>query len=106
MVDLKQVMAGKTPNQNLINQNKFSPLIESPGFYKGVVIDVLSIASALLFGFTYYRYLDKNLSVWWLLAALALWGVLSVLQVFLARKVTRRLLVMMGESIAILVFFW
>ena len=38
--------------------------------------------------------------------ALALWGVLSVLQVFLARDITRRLSLILVEAIAALIFFW
>jgi hypothetical protein len=64
------------------------------------------VLSAAFFGYSYYRYLDNTISVWWLLGALALWGVLSVLQVFLAKTFMRRMFVLFGESLAALIFFY
>jgi len=99
-------MAGGAPTQNLINQSKFAPAIREPGFYKSIVLDVLSVLSAVLFGFSYYRYLTSGLPVLWLLGAIALWGVISVLQVFLSKKMSRRMLILICESVATLGFFY
>ena len=99
-------MAGESPTQNLINQAKFAPIIRGAGFYKSIILDVLSVISAGLFGFTYYRYLEDGMPVWWLLGALALWGIMSVLQVFLARAVVRRGVLIAVEAIATLMFFY
>lgn len=99
-------MAGESPTQNLINQTKYAPIIRAPGFYKSVILDVLSVLAAGLFGFSYYRYLENGTSVGWLLGALALWGIASVLQVFLAKAVVRRIALIGTEAVAVLIFFY
>ncbi len=106
MVDLKQVMAGESPSQNLINQAKFAPIITGPGFYKSIALDVLSVLSAGFFGFSYYRYLENMMTVWWLLGARALWGTMSAFQVFLALTSARRTIILILESLAVLAFFY
>lgn len=99
-------MAGEGSAQNLISQSKIRPLDKPAGFYKSIVLDVLTVATAGLFGFAYYRYLTADLSVWWLLGAVAAWCLMSVFQLFLQRKTMRRLIIMALEVIGLLFFFY
>ncbi len=100
------MIAGEGPTQNLINQSKITAIEKPPGFYKSIVLDFFAVLSAGVFGFAYYRYLESNLSLWWLLGALALWSVLSVLELFLTSNLSRRLVILFLEVVALLGFFY
>ena len=103
-------MTGNGPtvpqSQNLIDQSKVSATGRRPGFWRSLCLDAVAILSAALFGYLYYRYLTQGLSVWLLLASLILFGVTSVMEVFLARSVGRSFLVILLETVAALGFFW
>lgn len=93
------------PGQNLISQTKFSEHGHQPGFYKAIVLDALSVASALLFGYLYFWYLARGISPWYVLGALFLFSSLSVLQAFLQSGTGRRALILLAEAVGLLVFF-
>jgi hypothetical protein len=102
-------MAGSSPtqtNQNLINPSKIDTTERSAGFWKSLCLDIVSVLSAGFFGLTYYRYLTQGWSVFLVLGALMLFGVVSVIQVFLAKRDLRRTLVIFFEVIALMAFFW
>jgi hypothetical protein len=108
-MDLKDVLAGTKPpaqSQNLINQSKIITVSRPPGFYKSIVLDVITVGSAGLFGWLYYRYLTVGLPVWYLLAGLAFFGILTALEVFLARNAGRSIFVIILEVAALLIFFY
>lgn len=67
---------------------------------------MLAVLTAAWFGLSYYGYLTKGFPVWMLLASLAAFSTLSVLEVFLAEKRLRVWLVLFLESLAIVGFFW
>ena len=69
------------------------------------MLDVLSVISAWLFGYLYYRYLSVGLSIWILLAGLTLFGVLTVLEMFLSKQSARRIIVILVETVALLMSF-
>ncbi|MGC9599481.1 MAG: hypothetical protein ABSE18_03810 [Minisyncoccia bacterium] len=92
-------------SQNLINPNKVSSSAGTEGFWRSIVIDFLSIASALCFGWFYFRYLSVASSPWYLFAAFLLFSACSALQVFLAKGIGRRTLVIFGESVALIACF-
>jgi hypothetical protein len=94
------------PEQNLIKPTRISTKSRAPGFIKAIILDVLSVASAGLFGYLYYRYLSVGISIWFLLAGLTLFGVLSVLQMFLSKDTGRRFLIINLETAALLGFFY
>lgn len=100
-------MDPKTLPQNLINQVKpesFSS--HGPGFYKLLVLDFLTVAAAALLGYVYKGYLASQFGISFLLFALALFGVASVLQVFLGKDFGRRILVLFLETMTLLIFFY
>jgi len=100
-------MAGRpqVPSQNLINQNKASGIGSKPGLYKAIALDALSIATALFVSYAYFAYLTSGLSAWFLLTALLLFATCSALQAFLTKNATRRSLVILGEALALVIFF-
>ncbi len=102
-------MAGKQAavfNQNLISPAKLREVERPAGFYKSIVLDVLSIASALGFGYAYHRYLTGTLAPWYILGAALVFGALSALQAFLTKHFGRRALVILGEAAAFVAFFF
>lgn len=66
---------------------------------------MISVIAAAVFGYTYYRYLSHGTSVWFLFAALIFFAVVSVLQVFLAKKNIRRSCIIVLEVVAVMAFF-
>lgn len=107
-MDLKEVMAGTTPKvapQNLINPARISETGRPAGFYRSAVLDLLSVGSALFLGYAYLRYLTSGFSLWYVVAAIFLFATLSVLQAFLAQKIARRVLIIFGEALALVIFF-
>jgi len=98
-------MAGEARSQNLIDQAKFNSVLSAPGFYKSIIVDIVAVASAGVFGYAFFRYLTTGLSIAWLIAALLLWAVLEVVETFLMKSVSRRLLVLILESVAAMAFF-
>ena len=67
---------------------------------------MVGVLSAGFFGYVYYSYLTKGISVWFLLASLLFFGAACVMQVFLSRGGWRSLLVIVLEVGASLGFFW
>ena len=70
------------------------------------MLDIVAVLSAALFGYLYYRYLTQGLSVWILLAAVIFFGVMCVMEVFLAKGIARSFVVIFFETAASLGFFW
>jgi len=74
--------------------------------WKAWILDVLAVLGASLFGYWFMRYLAGGFSFWFTLAALFFWGAMSVLEGFLQKNISRRLWVMLLESIALIAFFY
>jgi hypothetical protein len=106
-MDLKEVMAGPTklPDQNLINPTKKNYGTNESAQWKAGILDVCSVFAALLFGFTYYRYLTEGTSPWYVFGAAILFCVTSSIQIFVTKDVGRRALVILAESVALVAFF-
>ncbi len=102
-------MAGtdqEAQSQNLINPSKIDTSVRPQGFWRSIALDAASVIAAALFGYAYYRYLMIGSSLWFVLAAMTFFGVTAVIQVFLAKKSGRRMLVILLETIAMLGWFW
>lgn len=101
-------MAGKQSpfNQNLIGPTKVSTIERPPGFYKSIVLDVISIVLALGFGYAYYSYLTASISPWWVFGVGLAFGTISVLQAVLTKHYTRRALILLAEAIGFIAFFF
>ena len=103
-------MAGTSPTdlqtQNLINPSKINITVRPPGLWRAFCLDVVTVLSAALFGYLYYRYLTEGLSVWLLLGSLMFFGVTSVMEVLLSKSAARSFFVIVLETVAALGFFW
>src|SRR5258708_5914735 len=102
------------PNRSLIRPRpvsekaigKIEPVDKfPPGFYKSIVLDTVDVLSALLLGYAFRGYLEFGFSVWYGLAALLLFGSISVVQMFLTKSGDRRALVVLGETVAFVAWF-
>lgn len=74
--------------------------------WKLVLLDILVVIGACLFGGSFMEYLAGGLSFWFVLAALFFWGAASVLEGFLQNNASRRFLVVFLESLALVAFFY
>lgn len=93
--------------QNLINPSRIDALAtRPPGRWRAFGLDAAAVLTAALFGYLYYRYLSGGLSVWFLLAALLLFGAASAMEMFLAESGWRSFAVIFLETVVALAFFW
>ncbi len=93
-------------SQNLVNQVTAEKLVLPPGFYKAIAIDFFTIASAVLVSWLYRQFLGHALEIPFLLLGLGLFMSLSVFSTLLTKDFKRRLLVTIGETVGLLVFFY
>lgn len=105
-----EINPAKLTNQTQQSQNLVSPIrisfpARQPGFWKSIALDFISVCAALFFGGSYFYYLTVGISPWFVFGGSLLFAACAVLQVFLAQKIVRRVLVMLGETIALIVCF-
>lgn len=91
--------------QNLINP-VMAPLPSSikgssAGFYRSIILDVLSIASAFALGYSYHEYLAVGASPLIVLGAFLIFGIIAAVQALLSKSAGRRLFVMLCEAAAL-----
>lgn len=99
-------MENKITPQNLIRQvSSESPRLE-PGFYKQLVFDVLTVASAGGVGYIYEGFIGDRFSLAALLALVAAFAVFSALQLFFTSNFSRRVSVLALETVALFVPFY
>jgi hypothetical protein len=94
------------PNQNLVRQVKVggrAPI--QPDFYKSLIFDLLGVLSALGMGYAYSRYLVGQVGLGVLFLVLTVFAAISVLQMFLTKRLSRRFFVLILEAMAMSVFF-
>ncbi len=80
--------------------------IRPASFYKGLVLDILTVTSAILLSFSYKTYLLGNLRFGILAASLLFFLILTTVEVFAVSSLQRRSLVMVLEVISLLSFFY
>ncbi|OGZ52628.1 MAG: hypothetical protein A3B25_00320 [Candidatus Ryanbacteria bacterium RIFCSPLOWO2_01_FULL_48_26] len=105
MTDVSKLPPQVFTDKNLINQIKKSPQFIEGAIYKPLIIDALSILSALWFGYAYSRFLVGG-SGQAFLASLGIFSILSTIQVFFTKAFRRRILVIILQTICILVPFY
>jgi len=99
-------MADKIQSPNLISQVKPEALVRQPGVYKPIIFDALSVCLAYVSGWAYSGYLSGSISVAILVGVLGLFAVLSALQVFFAKSLTRRFGILILETVVMLFPFY
>ena len=77
----------------------------NPGFYKALVLDFFTIASAIFVGYAYRNHLIGVYDLATVLLASAILVIFSALQIFLTKEFGRRFFVLLLETAAILAFF-
>ncbi len=76
------------------------------GFYKSIILDIVSMLSAFALGYSYHQYLTAGLAIWYVVGALFVFGIFSTMQAFLCVKVMRRAFVIFCEVIMLDFFFY
>lgn len=99
-------LAKISPQQNLISRVKPDEPIRRPGIYKPVIMDILTVASALGVGYVYKQFLAGLADYFLLLAAITAFSVLSVLQVFFTKELGHRFWILILEAAALLSLFY
>jgi len=99
-------MEGQPIKQNLIKQIPAERIPRPAGFYKLIVLDVLTVGGALGFGYLYKLYLGDKTTLTILTIGLGLFACLSALQVLLMKNFGRRFFVLALETILMLGFFY
>lgn len=89
---------------NLLEQIPAEKVIRPKGFYKSIVIDFLTVASALYFGYSASNFLQNGGVVALSFGVFPLL-LFSSLEVILTKSLLRRFLILVLETIAILSFF-
>ena len=91
--------------ENFIREYKFESIKRPSAFYKTIGLDVLTVLSALLFGFLYWRYLNGNSGIFYVLAALIVYLVFTSLETILIKNLRMRSIVIGLEVIAFILLF-
>ena len=99
-------MVGFPQRQNLIEQATVETISRPSGFYRGIFLDIFTVASALGVGFFYKIYLAKQVALWTPLLSLVIFSIFSTLEIFLIKNWSRRFLVIILEVAALIGFFY
>lgn len=99
------ILGKGSQSQNLASQVS-NAVVRPPGFYKSIALDILCLISALAVGFGYRMYLFGQWPLAWTLLLCIPLATFSVLDVFLMRGMPRRMLVLFGEVVGLLFFFY
>ncbi|OGY98557.1 MAG: hypothetical protein A2681_00130 [Candidatus Liptonbacteria bacterium RIFCSPHIGHO2_01_FULL_56_18b] len=99
-------MAGLIQHQSLIEQAARREVVRPKKFYAPLVLDALVVVSAFGLAGAYKGYLAGGAPLGALLAALALFAVLSVLAMLLTKAFRRRLVVLAIEVVALFLPFY
>jgi len=92
-------------NQNLLEQIPIEKIFKPKGFYKEIILDFLTVASALYFSYSARDFLETGAITG---LALGVFPILifSSLEVILLKSLSRRFFVLVLEAIALLSFFY
>jgi hypothetical protein len=94
-------------SQNLVRHTlAVEPPKSAPGKYKGIALDILSVAAAASFGYFYRRFLDQEANVLLPVASFAVFAVTSVLDTVIMKPFKRRFLIIALSTLGLLGFFW
>ncbi|MBI2033954.1 MAG: hypothetical protein HYT13_02550 [Candidatus Liptonbacteria bacterium] len=99
-------MVGSPQRQNLIEQITTERISRPSGFYRGIFLDIFTVASALGVGFFYKIYLAKQVALWVPLLSLGLFSIFSTLEIYLIKSWGRRFFIILLEVAALVGFFY
>jgi hypothetical protein len=92
-------------NQSLLNQKPTPAVRYWYAYYKLTALNTFAIASAVYVSYAYRVYFEGSTSLWVVLLAVALFGVFSVLELFLNKEALRRSVVIALQIAGLLLFF-
>jgi hypothetical protein len=92
--------------QNLIKQVAPEKVVRPPGFYASLVLDVVTVLSAAMFGFFYRGYLMKGTGLFSAIAAFVPFAITSIFGMLLTKSLSRRLIVLAFATLGIVAFFY
>lgn len=105
MEEISKMPPQSITDKNLINRAKPESKFGQPAFYKPLILDVLTIISALWFGFIYMKFLGDgdalSLSI-----SLGIFSLLSTIQIFFTKDFNRRIFIIILQTICILIPFY
>ena len=104
MEEISKVPPQSITDKNLISQVKTESQFGRPAFYKPLVLDVLTIISALWFGFAYMKFLDDGGTLA-LVVSLGIFSLISTIQIFFTKDFNRRIFIIFLQTIGILIPF-
>lgn len=99
-------MVGFPQRQNLIERVTVETTSRPSGFYRGIFLDILTVASALGVGFFYKIYLVKQVALWAPLLSLTIFSIFSTLEIFMVKSWSRRFFIIILEVAALVGFFY
>ncbi len=93
-------------SENFLAQAPAEKAVRPRGFYKAIVLDVLSVISGLSVGLTYRLYLNSQTGLTPSILCFLFFSLVACVQVSLARNLKRRAFVLILEVLAVTVFFY
>jgi hypothetical protein len=105
-----QPIPGTPPNkqnrQNFVDEVAVVNKERSTVLWKSLILEVAAVIFSGLFSYCLARYLVALSSFWPVLVVLFVWSAAEVLVDFLEKDISRRLLFVLFESIALVIFFY
>ncbi|MEK7507767.1 MAG: hypothetical protein AAB602_01630 [Patescibacteria group bacterium] len=105
MIEINKLPPQSITDKNLISQIKTPPKFTETPIYKPLILDALTIFSALWFGYAYAQFLVGG-SGRALLVSLGIFSILSTIQIFFTKAFKRRILVIVLQTICVLAPFY
>jgi hypothetical protein len=96
----------RVERENLIRQVNAETIGRPPGFWTSIILDAVAVLAAVASSWLYRGFLIGEASVVVLLIAVGVFSVVSVFQALLARSQSRRILILLLETIALVGFFY
>lgn len=93
------------PEQNFIREYKFETTKRPSAFYKTIGLHVLTVFSAFLFGFLYWRYLSGTSRIFYVLIALVIYLIFTSLEAILIKNIRIRSFIIALEVVALVLLF-
>ena len=78
------------PNQNLIRQVSAEQVERPSNFYLLIILDVITVAAAAALSLLYRLFIGGRVALWELFLASGLFLILSVFEILLTKKFSRR----------------
>ncbi len=106
MIEISKIPPQSITDKNLIDKVKTQSRFTRPAFYKPLILDILTIISALWFGYAYMQFLGGSEGALTLVISLGIFSIFSTLQIFFTKAFNRRMFIIILQTICILIPFY